>query len=74
MYAVRGNDGYTYERIRIRGASDPKQIMIRGEGTGHGVGMSQDGAEAMSKAGKTFEEIILFYIPKVQITDVSTLL
>ncbi len=74
LYAVRGSDGYTYERIKIRGESDPRQIVIRGSGTGHGVGMSQDGAEAMSKAGKTYEEIILFYIPRVNIVSVDTLL
>ncbi|MBP5631368.1 MAG: SpoIID/LytB domain-containing protein [Clostridia bacterium] len=68
-YAVKGSDGYTYERIRIRGASDPKQIMIHGIGTGHGVGMSQDGAEVMSKEGKTCEEIITFYMPGVQIAE-----
>ena len=68
-YAVKGSDGHTYERIRIRGASDPKLIMIRGIGTGHGVGMSQDGAEVMSKEGKTCEEIITFYMPGVQIAE-----
>ena len=74
MYAVVGNDGYTYERIRILGASDPKTIIIDGKGTGHGVGVSQDGAEAMSKAGKSCEEILKFYIPGVEIVDYSTLL
>jgi stage II sporulation protein D len=74
MYAVVGNDGYTYERIRILGASDPKTIIIDGKGTGHGVGVSQDGAEAMSKAGKSCQEILQFYIPGVEIVDYSTLL
>ncbi len=71
-YAVRGADGYTYERIRILGPSDPKSVIIRGNGHGHGVGVSQDGAEAMSKAGKTCEEIIQFYMPGVTVVDIST--
>ncbi|MBQ2307111.1 MAG: SpoIID/LytB domain-containing protein [Clostridia bacterium] len=68
-YAVRAANGYTYERIRILGPSDPKQVVIRGNGHGHGVGMSQDGAEEMSRAGKSFEDIIQFYMPGVRLID-----
>lgn len=31
--------------------------------TGHGVGMSQRGAKAMARAGKTYKEILAFYYP-----------
>jgi hypothetical protein len=41
--------------------------------TGHGVGMSQRGAKAMAKAGKTYEEILAFYYPGTKITDLWTL-
>lgn len=41
--------------------------------TGHGVGMSQRGAKAMAKAGKTYEEILAFYYPGTQITGLWTL-
>ena len=33
------------------------------KGYGHGVGMSQTGANAMAKQGKTYEEILLHYYP-----------
>lgn len=35
--------------------------------TGHGVGMSQHGAKAMAKAGKTYREILAFYYPGTKI-------
>lgn len=34
---------------------------IFGGGFGHGVGMSQNGAQGMAKAGKTYEEILDFF-------------
>jgi len=33
------------------------------KGYGHGVGMSQYGANAMAKSGSTWEEILLYYYP-----------
>lgn len=33
------------------------------KGYGHGVGMSQNGANAMAKQGKTYQEILLHYYP-----------
>ena len=38
---------------------------ITGGGFGHGVGMSQNGASNMAKAGKTCEEILEFFYPQV---------
>lgn len=39
--------------------------------TGHGVGMSQRGAKAMAKAGKTYKEILSFYYPGAQIETIQ---
>ncbi len=36
-------------------------------GSGHGVGMSQNGANAMAKEGKTYSEILLWYYPGCEI-------
>lgn len=36
-------------------------------GYGHGVGMSQHGAQAMAEAGKTYKEILLHYYPNTEI-------
>lgn len=39
------------------------QVIITTKGFGHRVGMSQYGAEAMAKSGKTYQEIINHYYP-----------
>ena len=39
-------------------------------GYGHGVGMSQTGADSMAKQGKTYEEIIKHYYTGVEISDI----
>jgi stage II sporulation protein D len=41
-------------------------------GNGHGVGMSQTGADAMGKKGKGFREILAFYYPGTIITHDKT--
>ena len=46
--------------------SDDKLIIIT-KGYGHGVGMSQYGANEMAKSGKTYKEIILHYYKNVKI-------
>ena len=38
-------------------------------GYGHGVGMSQTGADALAKKGKKYEEIIKHFYKDVEITD-----
>lgn len=40
---------------------------ISGSGWGHSVGMSQWGAYAMAQQGKTFQEILTFYYPGIEI-------
>jgi stage II sporulation protein D len=44
-------------------------IVIRTKGYGHGVGMSQYGANGMAKEGKTYEDIIRHYYQGAEITD-----
>ncbi|WP_374722882.1 SpoIID/LytB domain-containing protein, partial [Peribacillus tepidiphilus] len=36
---------------------------IQGKGYGHGIGMSQNGAQNRAKAGHTYEQILQFYYP-----------
>ena len=38
-------------------------------GYGHGVGMSQTGADSLAKQGKNYEEIIKHYYTGVEIVD-----
>ena len=49
------------ESIRV----EDGQVKMRGRGYGHGVGMSQWGAYAMAKAGKTAQEIVMHYFAGV---------
>ena len=37
-------------------------------GYGHGVGMSQYGANALAKEGKTYEEILTWYYTGIELT------
>ncbi len=66
-YAVRGANGYLYERLRVYPNSTQQVFSLTVKGYGHGVGMSQDGADAMSTAGKKYDEIIHFYLYNVEI-------
>lgn len=47
-----------------------EQYVIEGGGYGHGIGMSQNGANAMAKTGKDYETILQFFYPgaKVKMT------
>lgn len=48
---------------------DGTDVLIRGRGFGHGVGLCQEGAMKMAKSGYGFEQIALFYFPKVKIIN-----
>ena len=43
------------------------KFILKGNGYGHGVGMSQYGAMNMAKEGKSCEDIIIFYFPNTKI-------
>lgn len=53
---------FTWERIG-------NQIVITTKGYGHGIGMSQYGANGMAQEGKSFDQIVKHYYPGVEITD-----
>ena len=48
-------------RDRARTARPSPDVILRGSGWGHGVGMSQYGAFAMAQAGRTYSEILKYY-------------
>ena len=52
-----------YIAIENQGVDDNNitTFCIYGGGFGHGVGMSQNGAQGMAKGGKNFEDILKFY-------------
>ncbi len=43
------------------------------KGYGHGVGMSQTGADSMAKQGSNYEEIIKHFYTGVEITDINSI-
>lgn len=49
---------------------DDKNVKFKVIGYGHGVGMSQTGADSMAKQGSGFEEIIKHFYTGVEIKDV----
>ncbi len=44
-----------------------KSYIIKGRGYGHGIGMSQNGANEIAKSGKTYEQILQFFYPNTQV-------
>ena len=44
---------------------------IHGGGYGHGVGMSQNGAQGMAKSGKTCMDVLKFFYPGCEIVDIG---
>jgi stage II sporulation protein D len=50
---------------------DGSDVLIRGRGFGHGVGLCQEGAMKMAKSGYSFEQIALYYFPSVRIVNLE---
>lgn len=46
-------------------------LVFTTKGYGHGVGMSQYGANGMAEEGKTYEEILAYYYHGINITEIS---
>lgn len=62
-----------YVAIENQGVDDHNitTFHIYGGGYGHGVGMSQNGAQTMAKEGKAFEDILKFFYHGVDIREVD---
>ena len=63
--ALRALFGLRSASFTVEAGSDGVTFHVTG--SGHGVGMSQYGANAMAKEGKTFEEILKWYYTGVEI-------
>lgn len=63
---VRGVFGLKSSNLTIKQQSD--QVIFTTKGYGHGVGMSQYGANFMAKAGSNYIEILKHYYQQVEIT------
>ncbi|WP_394548942.1 SpoIID/LytB domain-containing protein [Priestia aryabhattai] len=59
-------DGMRFKSLMvIKQYQDPQTITVEGKGNGHGVGLSQFGANAMATQGKSYTDILNFYYPGV---------
>ena len=58
---------FTWERVGDK-------IVINTEGYGHGVGMSQYGANGMAEEGKKYQDIVQYYYQGVEIASSDTFL
>lgn len=47
------------------------EIILKGKGYGHGVGLSQEGAMAMAEQNFTYDKIIQFYFTNVQLKNIT---
>ena len=54
-------------------AVEDENVVFRGRGYGHGVGLCQEGAMAMGRRGFKYGEIIGFYYKNVNLVSVNTL-
>ncbi len=59
QYIVRGAEGLMNYPQKALSSKD--MIVFAGMGYGHGVGMSQSGAQGMAEQGFTYKEIVEFY-------------
>lgn len=68
-YTIRKQDGSTAAGSTLLPSAfftierSGDTFVIRGGGFGHGIGMSQNGANEMAKCGKNYKEILGFFYP-----------
>jgi stage II sporulation protein D len=81
LYYKLGSDSILYRKIRtdfkLRSAlfsvqAEGNDIVFKGRGYGHGIGLCQEGAMQMAKLGYNFRDIIMFYYQGVNITNFSS--
>lgn len=58
--------GLKSTRLQMIGA-----LTVRGDGYGHGVGMSQHGAHRLAQGGHSFDQILAFYYPGTELRRLS---
>ena len=47
------------------------QVRIVTKGLGHGLGLSQYGANELAKEGKSYQEILKYYYQEISIEEIS---
>lgn len=59
----------TFFSVRTEG----EKVVLEGRGFGHGVGLCQEGAMKMARAGKSYTDILHHYYTSVHLVDLTTL-
>lgn len=59
------------EKGNIDKSGYPSQFVFKGAGFGHGTGMCQIGACGMADSGENFDEILEFYFPGTDVTELD---
>ncbi len=67
----RANGGILKSTMIEIEMDDDKNIVIKGKGNGHGVGLSQWGAIYLSREGTNYKEILSHYFPGTEIKSIS---
>lgn len=75
---INGNiftGGQMIDKLNLRSSffeitKDGENVVINTKGYGHGVGMSQYGAEGMARAGYTYDQILKYYYTGVEIKKI----
>ncbi|UPK49067.1 SpoIID/LytB domain-containing protein [Bacillus sp. H8-1] len=63
-------DGIRFKSLMVTNQkADTQIITIEGKGNGHGVGLSQFGANSMAAQGKSYTDILNFYYPGVSLVS-----
>lgn len=68
--ALYGGEGQSQEDVDLGNTSDISygpQLVIKGKGYGHGIGMPQDSAIEMAKQGFSYRDILEFYYTDIEI-------
>jgi stage II sporulation protein D len=48
-----------------------ERFLFEGYGEGHGIGLCQDGATVMGEQGFTYEQILEYYYPNTQLSNLG---
>lgn len=72
-YEIKKQDGTVVQSTKLLPSAfftiekNGKSYIIEGGGYGHGIGMSQNGANEIAKTGKTYEQILQFFYSGTQV-------
>lgn len=73
MTRVRKDFGLKSTYFTIEPLEDG-QLLLSGQGFGHGVGLSQDGAIEMAKRGYSYQQILHFYFSDIELESLQHIL